>query len=154
MTLLKKFYILTTLFLLIIHNITFSETKSFIPDAPIRNFRLPMFNQEGYQDWHIQGDQGIYITQEKVKIIGMELNIFSGDHKNLLEATIESPKATIFPLENKAKSDNEIKVTGNTYNLSGKNWSWNGKFKKIIINQNVKVIFTQSLENLFTYENK
>lgn len=153
MTLLKKFYFLTTLFLLIINNTTVADTKCFIPDAPILNFRLPMFNQEGYQTWHIHGDQGIYVSEDEVEIIGMELTIYSGDQNNLLEATIESPKATIFPLENKAKSCNEIKVVGNNYKLFGKNWFWDGKIKKIIINQNVQVTFTQPLTNLFN-ENK
>lgn len=152
MTLLQKFYFFITLFLIIMIKKTFADTKSFIPHAPIINFKLPMFNKEGYQSWHIHGQKGIYVNEEQVDVIGMKLDIFSGNENNLLEATIESPKATIFLYENQAKSKNKINVIGNGYTLSGKNWFWNGKLKKIIINQNVKIVFNESLTNLFTYE--
>lgn len=152
MTFFKKICSVITLLLLIMNNKTFSDPKSFIPNAPIINFRLPMFDKQGYQSWYIHGDQGIYVNDEEVDIIGMQLNIFSGDERELLEATIQSPKATILLHENGAKSKNEIQAKGNGYNLSGKDWNWDGKLKKVIINQDVKVIFDQPLTDLLAYE--
>jgi lipopolysaccharide export system protein LptC len=154
MTSLKKIYFFIALFLLIVNQETLADTKGFIPDAPIINFKIPMFTQEGYQSWYIHGDEGIYINEEQIDILGMQLMIFSADKHECLQTTIESPKATIIPYENKAKSNNKIQATGNGYRLSGKNWIWSGKLKKITINQNVKIIFDQPLTNLFAYEKK
>lgn len=150
MTILQKFKLSITLLSVMLCNNLFANTKSFIPDAPIINFRLPMFNNEGFQAWHVHGEQGIYLSDEQVDIVGMTLTIFSGDEKNLCEATIKSPIASVFLYDNKAQSSDNIEICGDGYTLFGKNWFWDGKSKKIIINQNVKVIFNQSLFNLNT----
>lgn len=151
MTLSKKIYLFIILFLT---PEIFADSKSFIPDAPIINFKLPMFNQEGYQSWYIQGDEGTYINEKQIDIKGMQLMIFSSDKDECLQTTIESPKASIMLQDNKAKSNNEIQATGEGYRLYGKDWLWNGELKKININKNVKVIFDKPLTEVFTHEKK
>lgn len=131
-----------------------TASNNFIPDAPVINFKLPMFGKEGYRSWFLSGKQGIYVSQDEVDVLGMKINIFSGDARDLLEATIESPKAVMFINENKARGDDSIEVVGESYHLTGKDWTWDGKLKKMTINKEVKVVFDQSLKGLMTYEQK
>ncbi len=111
-----------------------------------------MWSKEGYRSWSISGDQGIYVNEAEVDVLGMKICIFSDDARDLLEATIESPKAVLFIHENKAKGDDSIEVTGEAYHLIGKDWTWDGKLKKMTINKEVKVVFNQSLKGLIIYE--
>lgn len=127
-------------------------SNNFIPNAPVINFKLPMWQEEGYRSWFLNGEQGIYVSENEVDILGMKIVIFSGDARELLEATIESPKAIILIHENKASSDDSIGVVGASYHLTGKDWTWDGEQKKMSINKEVNVVFDQSLKGLLTYE--
>lgn len=131
-----------------------SASKNFIPDAPVVNFKLPMFNKDGHRTWFLSGKQGTYVNEGEVDVLGMKISIFSGDARDLLEATIESPRAVMFINENKAVGNDSIEVVGPSYHLTGKNWTWDGTLKKMSINKEVKVIFDQSMNGLINYEQK
>ena len=130
------------------------QANNFIPDAPVINFKLPMFNDEGFRAWEMQGDKGTYLSDEEVEVSGMVLRWYSGDEQNILDSTVESPQATLLIKENRAYGDDKIKVEGRQYVLVGESWSWDGKLKKMAINKNVKILFDQSLVNISNYENK
>ena len=40
--------------------VTASLYSQMTPIAPIKNFRLPRFGDNGYTQWMLQGEQGIY----------------------------------------------------------------------------------------------
>ena len=42
------------------------------PNAPVKNFRLPRFADNGYTQWVLQGARGIYDSEEQVRVEGME----------------------------------------------------------------------------------
>lgn len=126
--------------------------EGFIPDAPVINFKLPMFGVEGYRSWFVRGDEGIYVNEDRVDVVGMMVSIFSGDEKELVEAEIESPRAAIFIHENRASGEDLIEVKGEGYALVGKDWTWEGNLKKMCINKEVKVVFDQSLKGMLDYE--
>lgn len=151
---LKSLTLLTILFNLSIECQLLIASNNFIPDAPVINFKLPMFGKEGYRSWFLSGNQGIYVNKDQVDVLGMKISIFSDNAHDLLEATIESPKAAMFINENKAIGDDSIEVVGESYHLTGKDWTWDGKLKKMTINKEVKVVFDQSLKGLMTYEQK
>lgn len=150
----KKLSFLTVFLLLIAEYQLLTASNNFIPDAPVINFKLPMFGKEGYRSWFLSGNQGIYVNEGEVDVLGMKISIFSDDARDLLEATIESPKAILLIHKNKARGDDWIEVVGESYHLTGKDWTWDGKLKKMSIGKDVKVIFDQSLKGLMTYENK
>lgn len=152
MMVLKRLRFLVALLMLVFECQWVAASNNFIPDSPITNFKLPMFSKEGHRTWFLSGAQGIYVSKDEVNVLGMKINIFSGDARELLEATIESPKAMILINENKACSDDWIEVEGASYHLTGKDWTWDGKLKKMSINKEVKVLFDQSLKGLMSYE--
>lgn len=150
----KKLRLFLAFLLLLIECQFLNASNNFVPDAPVINFKLPMFNKEGHRTWFLTGDQGIYVSENEVDVLGMKITIFSGDARDLSEATIESPKAVMFINQNKASSDDTIEVTGQTYHLTGKDWTWDGNLKKMSINKNVRVVFEQSMKGLISYEQK
>lgn len=150
----NKLSLLLAFLLLLIKCQFLNASNNFVPDAPVINFKLPMFNNDGYRTWFLTGEQGIYVSQDEVDVLGMKITIFSGDPHDLLEATIESPKAIMFIKQNRANSDDSIEVQGPSYHLTGKVWTWDGNLKKMSINKDVKVTFDQSLKGLISYEKK
>lgn len=149
-----KFSFLLVLSMLFIKHPFLTASNSFIPNAPVINFKLPMWGKEGYRSWFISGDQGIYVNEDEVDVLGMKISIFSDDPRDILEATIESPKAILLIHKNMARGHDSIEVIGEAYHLTGKDWTWDGVIKKMTINKEVKVIFNQSLKGLMIYEKK
>lgn len=150
---LKKYRILILIVYLIASwNKLHGISNSFVPDAPVINFKLPMFAKEGYRSWSVAGNEGVYINQDQVNVAGMTICLYSGDQRELIEALIDSPQADIFINENRATGKDLIEVRGNGYFLVGKNWTWEGTLKKMRINKEVKVQFDQSLKGILDYE--
>lgn len=112
------------------------------PNAPISNFKLPMFNQEGYKAWELRGDEGLFLRDETIQVEKMVLDIFSGDNTFLKETTITSPSATIDPHHSTAYSKHFIDINGSNYAVTGKDWSWNGETHLIEIQKDVMVTFS------------
>ena len=86
-------------FLLLGGTLLFAQT----PNAPITNFKLPLFNDAGYRTGYLRGDQGIYINSSEVRILGMVLNQYSGDERDIVTGTMESPEA-MFRFDRNRKS--------------------------------------------------
>ncbi len=69
------------------------------PSAPVQNFRLPRFGDNGYTQWVLQGGKGIYDSAEQIRIEEMALRVYSGDERMALEMTMDSPEATLLTTE-------------------------------------------------------
>ncbi|WP_269523674.1 LptA/OstA family protein [Coraliomargarita parva] len=115
------------------------------PNAPVKNFRVPRFAENGYTEWVLRGGQGIYDSAEQVRIEDMALRVYSGDERMVLEMTMDSPAATLRLQENRGFSEAPIEITGTNFKISGKGWDWDGTTKVIRIMDEAKVEFTQDL---------
>jgi lipopolysaccharide export system protein LptA len=119
------------------------------PNAPIKNFRLPRFGDNGYTQWVLQGGQGIYDSDEQVRVKEMAMRIYSGDERMALELSMDSPEGTLRLQENRAYSEGEIKIVGANFKISGIGWEWSGETKEIVVKQDTVVKFTQGIASAF-----
>ena len=120
------------------------------PSAPVQNFRLPRFGENGYTQWVLQGGKGIYDSAEQIRIEDMALRVYSGDERMALEMTMDSPEATLLTAENRAVSDGPIEIVGANFKVSGVGWTWNGLTKEIEVKFDVVVEFTQGMAGMLT----
>ena len=120
------------------------------PSAPVQNFRLPRFGENGYTQWVLQGGKGIYDSAEQIRIEEMALRVYSGDERMALEMTMDSPEATLLTAENRAVSDGPIQIVGANFKVSGVGWTWNGLTKEIEVKFDVVVEFTQDMAGMLT----
>lgn len=116
------------------------------PNAPVKNFRVPRFAENGYTDWVLQGGQGIYDSAEQIRVKDMALRVYSGDERMALELSLESPAATLRLDENRAFSDSTIEIEGANFEIGGLGWTWSGESKEIEVLDDTVVQFTQSIE--------
>ncbi|MGJ8651290.1 MAG: LptA/OstA family protein [Opitutaceae bacterium] len=115
------------------------------PNAPVKNFRLPRFGDNGYTQWVLQGGEGIYDNAEQTRIKDMALRVYSGDERMALEMSLDSPEATLRVAENRAFSDSTIVIVGANFRISGVGWTWDGETKEIEVLFDTVVEFTQAI---------
>lgn len=118
------------------------------PDAPLRNFKLPVFGDNGYKVWELRGVEGRYISDAKSEILGLDLEIFSGDEAMISESRIKSPQAMIFLDERRAEGDSSLFFDGRNFVLRGEKWSWDGKIEHLVVRGRPKVTFYDSIDIL------
>lgn len=118
------------------------------PDAPIRNFRFPVFGDNGYRIWELRGVEGRYLSDEESLIFGMDLKSFSGDELMTLENRIRSPEARINFPNATAEGSSTLFVTGQNYEIEGSNWKWEGKSKRMTVVDGSRVVFFDSIDIL------
>ncbi len=126
-------------------SIGYSAPPQMLPSTPVLDFSLPRFGEDGYKIWDLKGSEGYYINAERVDVTDMILCIFSGDASGTVETCIESPKASIFINLSQARSLEPLKINNFSYTIEGKDWIWDGKQNKIIVHQDVHVVFNQQL---------
>lgn len=115
------------------------------PNAPVKNFRFPRFGENGYTQWVLQGEKGIYDSEEQIRVNEMALRVYSGDERMAKELTLDSPQATIRLKEDRAFSEKTIKIVGANFTITGTGWEWIGKTKEIVVEADTVVEFTQAI---------
>jgi hypothetical protein len=119
-----------------------------IPDAPIEDFRLPVFAENGYKSWELRGLRGHYQGEEAALVEGLELAVFSADEAMLREMLIRSPRAAIDFAETRADGASSLFVDGPNYEIAGRDWTWFGEEEKIVVRESVRVSFAGSINIL------
>lgn len=120
-------------------------SAQMIPDAPIKNFRLPLFGDNGYKEWELRGLEGHYISEGEAQVDGLDLLVFSGDEEMALESRIRSPEAFIEFELSRASGQSSLFMTGPGFEIEGSDWIWEGKEKRLRVFRNARVIFEQQI---------
>ena len=115
------------------------------PDAPIQNFRFPVFGENGYRLWELRGVEGRYLSEDESLIFGLDLRAFSGDAAMQLENRIRSPEARIHFPNATAQGESTLFVTGPNYEIAGTNWKWEGKAKRMTVTGGSRVVFFDTI---------
>jgi len=123
-------------------------TGQMIPNAPVENFRLPMFNDEGYRAWELRGSKGTYMDGEKVNLEEMIIRLFTGDATGEIQTEITSPDATVLIAENKAVGENGILILNKDFRITGQNWTWFGDDHRVVIEEDVVVTFFEGIGDI------
>lgn len=133
-----------------------------IPTAPIVDFRLPVFNEEGFRVWELRGSEAIYDPKaQRAEIKGLRLRVFSGDDRNLVENTVESPLAIVLVNERSISGPGLIHLVGaergREFEVRGEDWTYQEtlpgpdnpqKVKSVVIRKNVVVTFSEDIGNI------
>lgn len=118
------------------------------PDAPVQDFVLPLFGDDGYKVWELRGDTGKISEQELFQIKGMKLRIFEGGAEQRLTATIRSPNATVVLDEKIAAGPDQLWVTAPQFSIEGVDWTWDGGKEMLTVRRNVRVIFKSEMADI------
>lgn len=121
------------------------------PNAPIVNFKLPLFNDAGYRTGYLRGGQGIYQNEVDIRILEMELNQYSGDERDEVIGLIESPEA-LFRYDKSGRSSasgpGSILIENDMFELTGEDWNWQEQNNQVAINRNVRIVIAAEIGDL------
>ena len=134
-----------------------SLAKTPLPEAPIWQFKLPLFGQDGYKRWDLEGREGHFSGNEgRLEVQGMRLRVFTTGASHQLEATLESPQATLFPKSRKAEGNEYLFLTTSQYTVVGHGWRWEEvnhdtlqPIYRVVLKSDVRVVFKDSLDRVF-----
>ncbi|MEC8330484.1 MAG: hypothetical protein VXZ45_05070, partial [Verrucomicrobiota bacterium] len=127
-----------------------AQDDKFLPSAPIKNFRFPHFGDNGYTQWVLKGEEGIYDESNKIHVKKMGLRIYTGDKNMDLDLSLDSPFAVLRLDENKAQSEESITIIGGNFHITGNGWKWDGTTKEISVLMNTRVEFKETFAESIT----
>lgn len=110
--------------------------------TPVKKFRLPTFNDQGFRTSLLVGDQAIIVSQSQIDIQEMHFTIFTGDETNAVDTTLLSPVATVHILDHEhtlVDGKTTVRIIRADLDASGKDWSFAYPEKKLIMRQDVHV---------------
>jgi len=131
-------------FILIFCSCAYAQIETKILPGYANKFELPSFDEKsGYKEWELFGDEGTYISDDKILVKKMKLELFDGSENLVKKFTILSDSAELFQKIKSAGGDNELFVTGDGLYIEGKTWLWDGINKKISLFNGVKIDFEE-----------
>ncbi|MBE2215265.1 MAG: hypothetical protein IAE82_15440, partial [Opitutaceae bacterium] len=130
-----------------------------IPTAPIVDFRLPVFNEQGYRFWEVRGSEALFDPkEERAEIKSLRLTVYSGDDRGLVENVVESPFAVLERKTLTVSGPGLIRLIGyergREFEVRGEDWTYQEtpptatspeKTKSVVIRKNVVVTFAQDI---------
>ncbi|WP_309384570.1 hypothetical protein [Cerasicoccus frondis] len=118
--------------------------------APIENFRLPIFGEDGNRIWDLRGDKGIYNESGEIDVERMILRTFPPGEPTKPDLTIESPKARIYPEENRAAGPGYLflEASDESFAIVGRDWQWLNDKRTILIGEEARVTFKQAIGSI------
>ena len=125
--------------------------SSVIANAPVKNFRLPSFNDEGHRTSLLRGSEARYASAHQIDIVDLHFAQFRGDGTTETNNILLAPSASVL-----MKEQNQIVITGREsmrlinkdLEATGENWSYDHADRRLIMNQNVRVVFHAELTGL------
>lgn len=128
---------LTVIFFTKLYGLDFTNTND-----PLLNFHITCFEKAGYPTFQLRGKEASYVQENLMKVKNLSIQAFS-KAKAQTQYVLESDEAVIEFEKKQAHGNSLLEVSSHDFQLTGKNWKWNGLTKSIEINKEVKIIFKQ-----------
>jgi hypothetical protein len=115
---------------------------------PAKNWTLPLFTKEGYHQMTLRGDEVHPISSDRVDIVGMNFTVFSGGPDGKVDSVLLSPAATFLINERTAHGDQSVRLVRDDVEVTGEDWSYDYKEKKVLIQRKSHVVFHAALPDM------
>jgi hypothetical protein len=117
-------------------------------NAPILNFSLPSFNEQGFRTMLVRGREAIVASKTEARLRDMTLTVFSGDAEARVETVFVSPAATVRLDERVVFGEESVRVVNDTFELIGTDWRYEHDAKRILIRAGARVVFQTEIRDL------
>lgn len=119
-------------------------------NAPVKNFRLPVFDEGGHRQWELLGSEALYVDRNEIRVQDMTLRTYAPADPLNPRMLIQSPAALIRPQDGVAEGAGYLYITeaNNNYFIIGRDWRWDGKGQRVRIGADVRVTFREKLDQV------
>jgi hypothetical protein len=117
---------------------------------PVTNFRLPVFNKQGYRIWEVTGASGRFIDKDNVELTSLRVLVLSGDDAATVQWEISSPQANVHPESRTVSGPGQLRVVGRDppFEIFGDDWTYEHETKTVVIRKKVVATFSGSIGNI------
>lgn len=120
----------------------------FSSPAPVKNFALPFFNDEGFHTMLIRGREALLANPERIALSDMALTLFRGDEAQTVDTVILSPAATVEPRAEIIRGPATVRLVRDDLELTGTDWAYDHRAAKITIQKGARILFYSPLSDL------
>jgi lipopolysaccharide export system protein LptC len=119
-------------------------------NAPVTNFKLSLLSDEGVRSSLLRGSEARYISDKKIDLVGMQYTTYIEDGTNEVDSTLLAPSASVFINKNKIKvhGDESVRLIRKNVDVTGERWTYDHAEKRILIEKNVRVVFSMELKDI------
>lgn len=119
-----------------------------VSNAPLLNFRLPIFNEFGFRIWDLSAAEVRTLASDRFELTNVHLRMLAGDEAGTLEGELFTPTAVCNQTERTIAGPGQLHVTRQGAELFGDGWTYDGKTKTMVIERNVIVTFAGDLGSI------
>ncbi len=115
---------------------------------PARNWTLPLFTKEGFRQMTLKGDEVRPVTSDRIDIVGMNVNVFSGTAEGRVDSVLLSPEASFLINEKVASGQKTVRLIRDDIDVTGEVWTYSYSEKKVLISKHAHVVFHSALPDI------
>lgn len=116
--------------------------------APVKNFRLPTFTDEGYRRTMLRAGEARLPDPTRIELVEMELTLFTGRADEGIDSMLAAPAATFLPEKLFASGPETVRLERLDLTVTGADWSYDHPARRIIINRDAHVILRAPLGDI------
>lgn len=116
--------------------------------APVRNFRLPSFTDEGFRASLLRAAEARILSPERIEVSDVHLVLYSGDIYDRIETTLTSPLAIALVNETTLSGPDTVHLQRAEIEVRGADWSYDHALQKITINRDAHVLLRAQIGDL------
>lgn len=118
--------------------------------APIKNFRLPLFTDEGFRRMMIRSGEALVPSPERVEGKEVEITLFTGKADEGIDAMLAAPVAVLFPEKHLATGADTVRLERIDITVTGADWSYQHgeKTQTLVIKRDARVVFHAALGDI------
>ncbi|MCC6415688.1 MAG: LPS export ABC transporter periplasmic protein LptC [Opitutaceae bacterium] len=124
-----------------------AATSPLTTQTPVKNFRLPTYNEAGHRSMLIQGARAI-VGADQIELTDLNLTLFTGDKAGTIETIILSPQAIAEPKSERIHGEHAVRFIRNDLEITGERWTYNHHEKKVSIATKTRITFHVPLPDI------
>ncbi len=110
------------------------------PSAPVKNFRLPTFTDEGFRRTMLRAGEARLPDPARIELVEMELTLFTGLSDEGIDSMLAAPAATFLPEKLFASGPSTVRLERLDLTVTGADWSYDHPARRLVINRDAHVI--------------
>ena len=127
-----------------------APAASVIANAPVKNWKLASFNDAGFRTRLLRGSEARYISDTQIDVVDLNFAQFYGDGSTRTDSVLLAPTASVFVEGEKQelRGADSMRLIRDDLEATGEKWTYDHTGKKLIITQNVRVVFHAPLKDM------
>lgn len=122
-----------------------AQTPQISAPAPVKNFALPFFNEEGNRTLLVRGNEAILTDPRKPRFADMTVTMFARGTVNQVESVLLSKASTVDTTTRVIEGTDAVRFVRDDIEVTGEAWRYEHSARRIVIQRNARVVLRAEL---------